>query len=288
MGNQEKGFVFAHDWRDAFLLIISLLELSGKVALVIFWDALQLPFPLLCMAALCLLNCSNYQCAAHYFVHLPFFSRQSLNRLWGIVGSMGLGVPMVFYGAHHLNHHRFGSDYIDRDIGDTHDRSSIYRHGRAPNEPEDLWRYALFGPFRASLVLAVADVRCRGETVQFVAELASIGLLLLALSIRNLRGLVLIYLPIWYLGLVLAYAENYLEHFGARPGDRRTDAVSCYGRLYNLVWFNNGYHQEHHFRPGTHWSRLPELRNQMLPESKRRVVSIAHFMNCKLRTAPTR
>ena len=56
----------------------------------------------------------------------------------------------------------------------------------------------------------------------------------------------------------------------ASPGSN--DSVSCYSRLYNFVWFNNGYHQEHHFRPQVHWTELPTLHPQMLPESERRVV----------------
>ena len=65
----------------------------------------------------------------------------------------------------------------------------------------------------------------------------------------------------------------------AKPGNRLTDSVSCYGRPYNLLWFNNGYHQEHHFRPQVHWTRVPEVRELMLPTHQRRVVRGAHLLN---------
>jgi len=39
-----------------------------------------------------------------------------------------------------------------------------------------------------------------------------------------------------------------------------TDSVSHYGRFYNLVTFNDGYHQEHHLSPATHWSQMPAIR----------------------------
>jgi fatty acid desaturase len=86
-------------------------------------------------------------------------------------------------------------------------------------------------------------------------------------------------LPVWFLGQAAALAENYLEHHHAIPGHRLTDSVSCYNTLYNLIWFNNGYHQEHHYRPTVHWTEVPPLRGEMLPETDRRVVKGAHWFN---------
>jgi fatty acid desaturase len=279
MEARPTGPVFAHDWRDALLVIVSLVELAGKWALVIVWDVLPLPVTMLTILALSLLNCMNFFCAAHYFLHLPFFSRPWLNRAWGVVGSLSLGLPLTFYRVHHLNHHRFGMDYIDEKTGDTRDWSSIYRHGRTPTEPEPVWRYALLAPLRESPLPLIAEVRRRGESGQLIAEVAGLALATLVLAYTDWRGLVFTYLPIWYLGQVFARIESYSEHLGATPGDRRTDAVSCYSRWYNLLWFNNGYHQEHHFRPGIHWTKLPDVKEQMLPPAERRVVPVMHFMN---------
>jgi hypothetical protein len=39
--------------------------------------------------------------------------------------------------------------------------------------------------------------------------------------------------------------------------------VSTYHRLYNLIWFNNGYHAEHHYRPRTHWTKMRALHAQI-------------------------
>jgi hypothetical protein len=36
--------------------------------------------------------------------------------------------------------------------------------------------------------------------------------------------------------------------------------VSHYGALYNRLWFNDGYHAEHHRFTGEHWTRLPARR----------------------------
>jgi hypothetical protein len=59
------------------------------------------------------------------------------------------------------------------------------------------------------------------------------------------------YLPGYALGLAICAMHGHFEH--ARGG-----TISHYGWLYNLLFFNDGYHVEHHADPGTHWMRLGE------------------------------
>jgi hypothetical protein len=58
-----------------------------------------------------------------------------------------------------------------------------------------------------------------------------------------------IYLPGYAAGLGLCFLQGHYEH--ARG------TTSHYGRVYNLCFFNDGYHVEHHAKPGVHWTRLP-------------------------------
>ncbi len=61
-------------------------------------------------------------------------------------------------------------------------------------------------------------------------------------------------LPGLGLGLGLAAVQGEMEHrHGVGAG------VSCYNALYNAVWFNDGFHAEHHARPRMHWTALPSL-----------------------------
>lgn len=56
------------------------------------------------------------------------------------------------------------------------------------------------------------------------------------------------YLPGWLIGLALCQLHGYYEH--ARG------TTSHYGRVYNILFLNDGYHVEHHARPCEHWTRL--------------------------------
>ncbi len=59
-----------------------------------------------------------------------------------------------------------------------------------------------------------------------------------------------VYLPGWGLGMVLCAVQGYYEHVGH-------DTVGHKGWLYNRLFFNDGFHVEHHRRPSLHWRRLP-------------------------------
>ena len=60
------------------------------------------------------------------------------------------------------------------------------------------------------------------------------------------------YLPGWALGLMLCSVQGHYEH--ARG------TTSHYGWLYNFLFFNDGYHVEHHRHPGVHWTEIAGLR----------------------------
>jgi hypothetical protein len=64
------------------------------------------------------------------------------------------------------------------------------------------------------------------------------------------------YLPGLTLGMILCSMQGHFEHTDA---DLHAGA-SYYGRLYNRLWLNDGYHAEHHLRPTAHWTTLPSLR----------------------------
>ncbi len=71
----------------------------------------------------------------------------------------------------------------------------------------------------------------------------------LTLAINVPWFFVSVYVPGYTAGLGLCFLQGHFEHAGG--------TTSHYGWLYNRLFFNDGYHVEHHRRPGVHWTRLP-------------------------------
>lgn len=96
-----------------------------------------------------------------------------------------------------------------------------------------------------------------------LVEIALVAAAWLALAIARPWLLLLGWLPGWGLAMALCQLQGVYEHAGVGPS-----GISVYGRLYNLLWFNDGYHVEHHARPDAHWRELPSLRRPGAPRSR--------------------
>ena len=71
-----------------------------------------------------------------------------------------------------------------------------------------------------------------------------------AIAARTPVFFVSVYLPGYIAGLGLCALHGHYEH--------AQGTTSHYGKVYNFLFFNDGYHIEHHTNPGLHWTRLPE------------------------------
>ncbi len=86
-------------------------------------------------------------------------------------------------------------------------------------------------------------------TTRLATEMLLIASLWGLLLWFDTRFFLLTYLPAYATGLGLCGIHGYYEH--ARG------TVSHYGRIYNFLFLNDGYHVEHHAHPSEHWTRLP-------------------------------
>jgi hypothetical protein len=117
--------------------------------------------------------------------------------------------------------------------------------------PQTLWR-------DRHLLHHADDARpARLRGASFI-ELVGIAVMWMVFVIAAPAWFALAYLPGWAAGLGLCYLQGHYEH--ARG------TTSHYGRLYNFLFFNDGYHVEHHRNPASPWV---ELKHSVVPDARR-------------------
>jgi fatty acid desaturase len=274
-----NGRIFAHSRLDGLLVLVALAQFALLLHGVLSFGAVPGARSLITGLACVFLMCTNFMCISHNFLHNPFFRGRRLNLAFGVFNSLLVGAPQTLVRIYHLRHHKYNNDVPHPETGTTGDPTSTWRFGEWPGREEGFLSYALLSYLRTDVPSLLAEAKRRQLLGRVTWEASALIALLVTIGSLNPRGLAFFYLPVWYFGNAAAQAENYLEHHGAIPGNRKTDSVSSYGKLYNLVWFNNGYHQEHHFRPQVHWTNVPGLKDLLPPESDRRVVQGAHWFN---------
>ena len=280
----REGKIWAKSPWDALLLLYSFLQLAAMVWLALSWDTTTVLWRIAGGAAVAVMVSYNIIVVSHLFTHVPWFTSTRLNAAVSLVNSVNIGQSVQAYHLTHVrNHHRFTNDAKD-ETGTTRDRSSTYRHGN-DGEHQPLIPYALGGAVRSLAdrgreVLAVRRLwrlgpdeaelrslvsrrpqRAARELRQLQADRAAHVLSLAVFAALSWQWTLMCYLPAFLCALTMVNTQNYYRHFGANPHVRAADSVSHYGRLYNLLTFNDGFHQEHHLSPATHWSKLPSVKD---------------------------
>lgn len=249
--------VWRYSPRDSVLVLIAAAQFAAMTAWAVRFDTLPLSTNIALFVIMSYVFYYNPIVVTHNFLHTPFFRRRWLNRAFPVLNSGNLLLPQVLYKYHHLTHHQYANDPIRN--GTTQDPSSTFRYGKQ-GQQEGFFTYSALGLFRDGTSSAYREAIRHGQRLQFWMEVAAI-LVTIALWIAiDWKWFVFAFVPTFYAGWFLALLENYYEHHRAtNPDSRLADSVSYYGRWYNLMMFNEGYHQEHHLKPHLHWTRRPEV-----------------------------
>jgi hypothetical protein len=121
--------------------------------------------------------------------------------------------------------------------------------------PQSLWRarHLAHHDLRRGLGNRLSARRdSRRELLGFLVELGLLMSLWGAMAAVAPHFAVTVYVPGCLLGLGLCGVQGHYEHVRG--------PVSHYGWFYNMLFFNDGYHIEHHAHPGLNWRDLPQRR----------------------------
>ncbi len=273
--------LFAHTRWDAIPMLAGLFHLAYFLGLFFLYARAPLWVMLILGFVYSLMVNANINGIGHNFIHNPFFRSELLNRLFGITQSIACCFSQTYYDAVHMRHHKGNADRPDEN-GETIDWISIYKHGH-DGEPESPWSYVFLSFFRDDIGAIRRELRKRGkkELIWGNIELAAFATTLFVMFLFNWRYVIFYFLPFFYLGHCFSYLNGYYRHYGANPDKPIAWGVSSYGKIYNWLFFYNGYHAEHHFRPKVHWTKMEAFRHQITDLQKQeavRTIKRAHML----------
>lgn len=114
--------------------------------------------------------------------------------------------------------------------------------------PQSLWRFRHLQHHAPNQTRKFNFLR-----LTFCVEMAALVGLWAGMGAYAKPLIYLVYLPGFLLGLGLCQIQGYFEHH--LHGMAFPQGTSYYNPAYNFLFFNDGYHVEHHIMPSAHWSQ---------------------------------
>jgi fatty acid desaturase len=179
----------------------------------------------------------------HEVVHRRFFRHPVTKLLSESAITALLGMPFNEYRQSHWRHHRYTNLLQDS--------TSTWKLTPAGPKPRNcfvyifVWPLLAPGSLRALLDEARDGLQSRETINRVMSELVLVGLIHLFLFFYSMP-LWLIYSSTVYLGWAGIAAVNYIQHPPVEYGSGYT--TSFYSPTYNVIFYNNGLHFEHHDR----------------------------------------
>ncbi len=272
--------IFAHTKWDVMPVLAATAHLAFNIYLIVGFSSRPLWLSAVLGAVYAVSISWNINSISHNFIHTPYFKPKWMNYAFSLLESVTIGFSQVYYHWVHMRHHSGNSDRPNEN-GETVDLLSIYKHGKN-GEPENVFSYTFLSFFRDDLGdihRAIAKKRpfdARWGRIELVSFFAFVFLAL----IYDWRA-TFFFLPFYYLGNCLSSLNGYYEHLNGDPDVPIAWGVSSHNGFYNWLWFGNGYHAEHHYRPKMHWTKLSTFHEQIKQEQDAagtHVISTCHAL----------
>lgn len=273
--------IFRYTPLDTFLFLNTILFFALPYIIAIYTKPSWWWIPIGIIQAFFISNLHNT--SLHHQSHWPMFKHSRLNYYYEILISVACASSFTNWKVGHLLHHKYVNDQAPD--GNTQDPASLY-FGRTDGTPTNFYKFCflyalvsvkwLFRPLTG--VPGLGKVKQYSDRTKLEYTLIRSNLVLLA--IINLPYAISL-IPVYFLAYAMDRATTYGEHWGVldRRGDTTQDSNNIEGFWCNFLGFGAGHHQEHHHKPGIHWSRYSTV-TPLLSPNRRIIKAPWHMFNC--------
>lgn len=198
----------------------------------------------------------------HNHNHCATFAGRRNNNIFGNLLTLFYGYPTIMWiPTHNQNHHRLvnrpGDATITWRYTNKHNLfvAGTYFFVSSYFQSEPIKQYI----HRAKLYNRQLYGRILFQytfLIGYLALMLSLGLWLYGLRTGLLLWLAAVVIPP-FCSLSIIMFFNYIQHVHADAWSERDHSRNFTGKIFNFLFFNNGYHTIHHDHPGMHWSLLP-------------------------------
>ena len=190
----------------------------------------------------------------HHHQHTHTFYLKPLNRLHDFFFALHTGATTNLWVLHHvLGHHK---NFLDQ----SSDESRWQREdGKTMSPLEYAFSIASTAYYRG---FQVGKKFARVQFDYVLYSLLTFSILILLCWFKFVPALLLFVLPM-IISLFFTAWVTYDHHAGLDTDNQYVASYNNINRLFNIFTGNLGYHTAHHFHQGLHWSKLPELHEEI-------------------------
>lgn len=211
----------------------------------------------------------------HQHVHRPWTRSRAVNLALDLALSATTAMSATNWRASHLRRHHRGDDSWGAGFAWEMRRDSLLGafSYAARGAPIIVLRPLADAFARGFLTRGPGAAWHRRAFAEQAATLAFAGALIFAVPE--------FYAPYYFMVLFFTRLTDYENHVGCDATSRFGFSNNSFDPVYNWVRQNFGYHTAHHYYPGAHWTRLPELHAGLAAEIPPERIGVARWTGFK-------